>query len=121
MPLSRGLTLGESGIPSVSRGGRELLREPGTGGFRRGAGEDILQTPIHDDDRFVEISQTCSPTGGLVWYNRSKEVLLQPQSGTLPGFAAVGGVPEQYGSECVGLRKERTLNGRSLSWLSKSS
>lgn len=39
-----GLTLGEGGIPSVNRGVREpLLRLPGTGGLRRGAGDDIVR------------------------------------------------------------------------------
>lgn len=46
-PPSDGLTgfiLGEGGIPSVSLGVREplLFRAPGTGGRRRGAGEDMV-------------------------------------------------------------------------------
>lgn len=39
-----GFMLGEGGIPSVRRGVRAPLplRPPGTGGLRRGAGDDML-------------------------------------------------------------------------------
>jgi hypothetical protein len=41
---STGFMLGEGGIPKVSFGVREplLLREPGTGGLRSGAGDDMM-------------------------------------------------------------------------------
>jgi hypothetical protein len=42
---STGLLFGDGGIPSVSFGGRgplPLLRLPGTGGLRRGTGEDDM-------------------------------------------------------------------------------
>lgn len=40
-----GFALGEGGIPRVRRGARGLLlfRDPGTGGLRSGAGDDIVR------------------------------------------------------------------------------